>query len=127
MAEAFANHLGAGLVEASSAGLYPAPIVQPLTIQVMAERGIPVVEKPPRSVLFVDWTTLDLVVNMSRMPLGGVMLRFAGREIAWEVPDPIAFGIEVYRDVRAQIEGLVQDLINELRQEQKPGTTDAHR
>ncbi|MBI3665701.1 MAG: hypothetical protein HY236_05650 [Acidobacteria bacterium] len=117
MAEAFANYLGAGLVEASSAGLFPAPVVQPLTLEAMAERDVPVENKPPRSVLYVDWASFDLVVNMSQMALGGVMLRFTGREINWEVHDPIGFGIEVYREVRDQIEHLVTDLIEELRQD----------
>ena len=45
MAEAIANHRFPDLLEASSAGVAPAPIVQPLTYQCLAEKQIPLADE----------------------------------------------------------------------------------
>ena len=115
MAEAFARHLGAAVVEPSSAGFYPAGIIQPETIQVMAERGIRLEPRPPRSVLLVHLNAIDVLVNMSSIPGRDLLRDFPGREIQWQVHDPIGQSIEIYRSVRDQIESKVKDLIEELR------------
>ncbi|MBI3693375.1 MAG: low molecular weight phosphatase family protein [Acidobacteria bacterium] len=115
MAEAFANHLGAGVVEASSAGVYAAPIIQPETIQVMAERGIRLEPREPRNLLFEDPSKIDLVVNMSGVPLAPLRQGLADREIVWHVRDPIGQTPEIYRQVRDEIERKVVELLKELR------------
>lgn len=120
MAEGFARHLGAGVVEASSAGLYPAPIIQPETFAVMAERQAPLEDRPPRRVLALNGADFDLIVNMSGWPVAHLLPGFAGREIAWKVPDPIGQPLGVYRQVCDQIERSVQALIEELRASPAP-------
>ena len=115
MAEAFARRLGDGVVEASSAGIFPAAIIQPETLRVMAERDAPVEDRAPRSVLAIDASRVDLLINMSGRPLAEALSAFAGREIGWDVQDPIGASLAVYRSVRDEIERRVADLIRELR------------
>jgi protein-tyrosine-phosphatase len=116
MAEGFAHHLGAGVIEASSAGLLPALVIQPETFQVMAERGIQLDQKHrPRSIYVVDGAFVDLVVNMASVPASRLLKGFAGREILWPIADPIGRTVEMYRAVRDQIEFKVVDLLEELR------------
>lgn len=121
MAEALARQLGAGVVEASSAGLYPAPIIQPETLQVLAERLIdPSVAEdlgPPRSLLLVNPADVDLIVNMSGIPLDPLLNGFTGRQIVWQVRDPIGLSIEAYRRARDEIEKKLTELLEQLRQE----------
>jgi len=114
MAEALARHLAPDLIEASSAGLYPAQIIQPETIQVLAERGLKLEPRNPQSMLLMDPTGIDLVVNMSGAPLGHLLYSFGGHEILWKIKDPIGQPISVYRNVRDQIEKKLLELINEL-------------
>ena len=115
MAEAFAHHLAFELVEASSAGLYPALIIQPETVQVLAERNIELVPRSPRSIFFIDPAGIDLLVNMSGAPVAPILKGFSGREIPWRIRDPIGQPIEIYRQVRDEIEQKVRELIKELR------------
>lgn len=115
MAEAFARHLSEGVIEASSAGLYPASIIQPETIQVMAERGITIEPRQPQSILLADLTRIDVIVNMTGSVLGALLHGFRGREVTWQMRDPIGQSLEVYRAVRDQIEQKVKGLLEELR------------
>lgn len=115
MAEAFARHLGDGVIEPASAGLSPASIIQPETIAVLAERGIALDPRPPRSIFLVDPASLQVLVNMAGVAVTNMMQGFAGREAVWQVRDPIGQKIEVYRAVRDEIERKVAELIAELR------------
>lgn len=116
MAEGFARHLGAGAVEPSSAGVFPAPIIQPETFQVMAECGMPLEEElVPRNILFLDGGRVDLLVNMSGQPAVRLLRNFQGRALDWEVPDPIGKSLPIYRAVRDEIEQRVRALLAELR------------
>ncbi len=78
MAEGLARHHYSELMEVSSAGLYPAPIVQPETIAVMARKGISLEGQSPKPISAVDWNSMDLVVNMSGMPVLHEMPGFEG-------------------------------------------------
>ena len=111
MAEAFARAYGADTLEAQSAGLNPAAIVQPLTAQVLAERNVRMDGQFPKTVEMVLRDPFDVVINMSgeRFPFP------SGRVVDWRVPDPIGQSEEVYRTVAARIERLVMQLILELR------------
>lgn len=115
MAEGFARHLGGGRLQASSAGIYPASIVQPETFQVMAERGLPLdPAQTPRSLLMVDGASIDILVDMSGQPVTRLLNNFQGREIYWEIADPIGATLPVYRAVRDAIEQKVRALVAEV-------------
>ena len=125
MAEGFARHLGARVIDPSSAGVYPASIVQPETFQVMTECGAPLdPNMTPRNLLHLDGASVDLLVNMSRQPAVRLLRGFQGRVIEWDVRDPIGLSLPVYRAVRDEIQYRVRGLINELKPQMN---TDEHR
>jgi protein-tyrosine-phosphatase len=111
MAEAFARAYGSDVLSAHSAGLSPAMIIQPQTIDVLMERNIRADGQFPKSLDVVLRESFDLIVNMSgqRLQIPG------GHVVDWPVPDPIGQTEEVYRTVATQIEGLVMGLILKLR------------
>jgi arsenate reductase (thioredoxin) len=111
MAEAFARAYGADVMAPQSAGLSPATLIAPLTRQVLEERNLRIEGQFPKSLDLVSRQPFDLAVNMSGQPLAASFTRV----LEWRVPDPIGQSEAVYRDVAAQIEGLVMRLILDLR------------
>lgn len=108
MAEAFARVHGCGVIEPSSAGVYPALTVAPDTLRAMAERNIDVKSHFPKSIEHMDLSKFDLIVDMS----GGLMDPIRKpRVLVWDVPDPIMLEYDDHCEIRDQIEGLVKDLI----------------
>ena len=111
MAEAIAKTYGSDVLTAHSAGLSPAMIIQPQTIQVLLERNVRTDGQFPKNLEVVLQQPFDVVVNMS-----GQRLQVPGaRVIEWPVQDPIGLSETVYRNVATQIEGLVMRLILDLR------------
>lgn len=101
-------------MDAASAGLSPAGIVQPLTKKVMEAKNINIDGQHPKSLNSVPVRSFDLIVNMSgsRLP---TRLPMEVRD--WGIEDPIGRPEEVYVAVRDQIEMQVMLLILELRRE----------
>lgn len=114
MAEGFARRYGADVIEAGSAGIAPASIVQPQTRWTMAEKNIAIDDQFPKAYQPGSW---DLVVNMSGLPLPGPAP--AGLRV-WRIDDPIGASEETYRRVRDQIEVMVMALVLELRRGTPP-------
>ena len=112
MAEGFARAYGSGLVEAASAGLYPAATVARLSRQVMLEKGIDLTGIVPRHLADADPASFDLIVNMSGEPLPGLS---PPEVINWSIPDPVLGPIEEYRQARELIEKKVRELMAEIR------------
>ena len=118
MAEGFARHHHSELMDVSSAGLFPASIVQPETIAVMADKGVSLEGQSPKPISAVDWNSMDLVVNMSGLPVLQAMPGFEGLNLMWAVGDPIGRSNRVYNKVRDRIEELVDGLAETLRSQQ---------
>jgi arsenate reductase (thioredoxin) len=114
MAEGFARYYGADVMEVGSAGLSPAPIVQPLTKQVMLEKDINIDDQFPKDLSGFSLSSFDLLINISGVKLPG---RIPIEMQEWKIEDPIGRSPEVYREVRDQIETLVVRLILELRRD----------
>ncbi len=114
MAEGFARAYGSDVLEARSAGLSPASIVQDLTYSVMRARNISLDGQFPKDLPFARPDECDVIVNMSGAPL---RVRNGARVINWDVEDPYGGPIELYQRVRDQIEQLVMGLILRLRSE----------
>ena len=114
MAEGFARKYGTDVLEAASAGLAPALIVQTLTFKVMEDKGVPITDQFPKDLSALPVTSFDLIVNMSGVKLPG---RIPIEVRDWQVQDPIGRPEEVYVQVRDQIEMLVMQLILELRRD----------
>jgi arsenate reductase (thioredoxin) len=114
MAEGFARKYGSDVLEAASAGLSPASIVQPLTRKVMEAKNINIDGQSPKGLNSVPLRSFDLIVNMSGTKLP---VRVPGEVREWTVQDPISQPEEVYVAVREEIEMRVMLLILELRRE----------
>lgn len=116
MAEGFAARYGSDVMEATSAGLAPAAIVQLQTRQAMQAKNINIDHQFPKDFGHVPVSSFDLIVNMSGSSLPG---RPKAEVREWKVEDPIGKSDEAYAAVCNQIEHLVQMLILELRREAK--------
>ena len=112
MAEGFARRYGSDVMQIASAGLAPAPIIQPLTYKVMVEKNIALEGQYPKDLLTLHGQPFDVVINMSRFKLPTKMA-LDMRE--WDIPDPIGQSEETYVAVRDDIEMRVMKLIIELR------------
>lgn len=113
MAEAFARAYGQDALWVQSAGLGPAPMVAPLTRQVLEERNVRSEGQFPKGLDMLTREKFDLVVNMSGQPF-----KFpTGEMVEWPVRDPIGKTVETYRAVADQIEALVMRLILDARAE----------
>jgi len=114
MAEGFARAYGGDVIEAGSAGLSPAPIVQPLTKKVMQAKNISLDNQFPMDIGLMDLSRHDLIVNMSGWPLPFVP---ACPIVEWSVRDPIGASEKLYEKVRDEIEARVVQLVLEMRRE----------
>ena len=116
MAEGFARRYGSDVMEPWSAGLAPANVIQPLTKKVMEAKNINIDDLYPKELNTLDFTSFDLIVNMSNRPFP-TRLPIEIRD--WKVEDPVGKTEEVYVAVRDQIEMLVMHLILEFRREER--------
>ncbi|MFH0975021.1 MAG: NAD(P)H-dependent oxidoreductase [Spirochaetota bacterium] len=113
MSEAFTAYYAGSTVEALSAGDNPAESISGNMIQIMAEKGIDMAFRSPKSVQEVLMNNKpDVIVTMGcdvSCPLiPGVKL------INWDLPDPAGKSLEFIRELRQNIEKNVIDLIKEL-------------
>jgi len=113
MASAFARMLGGNRIDALDAGSTPAERVNPLMETVMAEAGIDMAYRRPRSIEAVTAETRpDMIITMGcgeQCPfIPGVEYR------DWDLPDPAGQPVEFIRQVRDDIKQRVEKLIAEL-------------
>ena len=113
MAEAFLRRLAGGRAEAQSAGTEPGERVNPIAVEVMAERGISLAAHEPKLLTQerADWA--DRVVTMGcgiDEPCPSVQAEIED----WGLPDPSGQPIAVVREIRDQIEERVSLLLREL-------------
>jgi len=114
MAEAFARKYGSDVLEAESAGVAPASMIPEVTKKVMGEKGIKLDEQFPKGLGEVPFHEIEMVVNMSGVPLRGIP---ATRTREWRVKDPMGEKESVHAQVRDEIERYVMALVLELRQQ----------
>ena len=113
MAEAFLQRAAGGRLDVESAGEDPLREIDPLTLEVMAEKGIDLAFRRPKALEELDLRRpFDLVVRM------GCEVECAHvptlREENWELEDPAGRSLSVYRWVRDQVEARVRELVNRL-------------
>ncbi len=114
MAEAWANHLGQGRVQASSAGSQPLGAITKDTYTVMNEKGISLDGQWSKGLRDVPGGDMDVIVGMGCEVACPVPAGFKGRVVEWDIPDPYARGLNAFRDARDLIEQEVRDLLTEL-------------
>lgn len=116
MAEAIANQRFSDVMEASSAGVAPAPIVQAQTYQCLAEAGVELSpEKRPLRLDRSDWRSMDVIVNISGEGIAKTIEGFQGATLLWDVLDPIGLPMPAYREARDRLGRLVERLAQQLR------------
>jgi protein-tyrosine-phosphatase len=118
MAEGFARQRYPELFAAMSAGVMPASIVQPETIEVMSEIGISIEGQTAKPIRDVDWKSADLVINMSGTGILQMLPGYENGNLIWPVDDPMGRSMRKYRRVRDQIGKLVDDLAVMVRRQQ---------
>ena len=105
MAQAFYERAGG---EARSAGTQPSTQVHPEVVEVMRELGIDLEGRVPRKLSREDAEWADLVVTMG---CGDACPVLPGkRYLDWNLQDPAGMPVEVVRQIRDQIAGLVEEL-----------------
>lgn len=122
MAQAFLNTVGGEYFEAESAGMEPTAI-NPLAVEVMAEKGIDISRAEPRSVfdLVKKGKEYGYVITVcdeaaQRCPV----FPFTFRRIHWNLEDPAGFQgsheerLEQTRKVRDEIESRVNQFVHEF-------------
>jgi len=117
MAQGFFNHLARarGLaLTADSAGTQPEGHVSPEAIEVMAEHGIDISHHTSDRVDPEALVDCDCVVTMGCDDRDVCPATFRGVARDWGIRDPKGHSIEVFREVRDEIEGYVRDLLDEM-------------
>ena len=112
IAAALAQHLSGGRVHVRSAGSDPLDQVNPLIIQVLAERGITLTDAYPKPLTGDVVRAADVIITMG---CGDTCPVFPGkRYLDWDIPDPHGQPVDVVRDIRDQIQARVTTLLRDL-------------
>jgi arsenate reductase len=114
MAEAWANSLGAGLVDAYSAGVNPIGVVRP-TVEIMAEAGVDISRQRSKAVDEFVGEEFDYVITLCDN--AREMCPYfpgEGKRLHWPIEDPYGLGLDTYRRARDEIRARVEAFLNEL-------------
>jgi protein-tyrosine-phosphatase len=114
IAEALANQLGEGKVQAFSAGTRPLGVISQDTRAVLREKGITLDEHWSKGLRDVPISEMDFVVEMGYEVKCPLPADFKGQLIRWHIPDPYFLDWGGFRDVRDLIEREVRRLLAEL-------------
>ncbi len=114
LAAALAEHLSAHRVHVRSAGSAPTNEVNPLVIDVLAERGITLQTPYPKPLSDNVIGAADVIVTMG---CGDACPIYPGKRYEdWKVADPDGQPIEVVREIRddipARVTTLLRDILN---------------
>jgi len=121
MAEAFARHYGKGQLEASSAGIDPKGL-HPLTVKVMAEKGIDVSRQGSKALTDEMLREADYVVTVcGHADEHCPALPSHVRKLHWPIEDPAILSgqapdevLAAFRRARDELESRVRDLVASL-------------
>ena len=112
MAAALAEHLSGGRVHVRTAGSAPADRVNPVVVEVLAERGIDLTEAYPKPLTDAVVRAADVIVTMG---CGDACPVYPGkRYLDWNVADPAGQEPAAVEAIAADIEGRVRGLLTEL-------------
>lgn len=112
MAAALAEHLSARRVHVRSAGSQPASAINPVVIEVLAERGIALSVAYPKPLTESVLKAADVIITMG---CGDTCPYFPGKRYEdWDVADPEGQPVEVVREIRDDIQARVTTLLREV-------------
>jgi arsenate reductase (thioredoxin) len=116
MAEGFANHYGKAWLAARSAGTNPAGFIMPNTVEAMQEKGIDISRQASKSLATIELKWMNWIVIMEPRLARMVPETLPRVErLIWPVPDPVGQSMDVYRQVRDQIELRVLEFLDTVR------------
>lgn len=111
MAEGFARELGRNVLEVKSGGTRPAARVSRTAVEAMEEKGIDISGQEPEP-LDPDWAaSADYVISMGCGVEETCPADLYERMVDWDLDDPVGQPIEVFREVRDEIEARVRRLV----------------
>lgn len=118
MAEAWLKHYGGQRYEVHSAGFAPKGAIHPLTLAVMAERGLDLADQRCKDVTeYLGRTNFHYLITVcgrDEADCPTAFLNSGGERLEWDFADPVAFvgsaeeTIATFRRVRNQIETQIQ-------------------
>ena len=112
MAAAFLHSLADGRVHVRSAGSTPASEVDPAVVTVMDEAGLDISQEFPKPLTDEVVAAADVVITMG---CGDACPVYPGkRYLDWDLPDPRGQDLAAVREIRADVESRVQDLLTDL-------------
>jgi arsenate reductase (thioredoxin) len=112
MAAALAQHLSAGRVHVRSAGSAPTDQINPLAVQVLAERGMNLTEAYAKPLTNDVVHAADVIVTMG---CGDACPIYPGkRYLDWDVADPKNQPIARVRDIRDDLQARITALLRDL-------------
>lgn len=112
MAAALAEHLSARRVHVRSAGSQPANAINPVVVEVLAERGIALTVAYPKPLTDSVLKAADVIITMG---CGDTCPYFPGKRYEdWDVADPDGQPVEVVREIRDDIQAPVTTLLREV-------------
>jgi arsenate reductase len=124
LAEALANHLGAGRIEAESAGTFPVGVNR-YAVEVLNEIGLDASGQYSKGLDDVPGP-FDLVVTLCDSALGQCPAPLlSGAHEHWSTPDPsfVPGGPDVvrqsFREARDRLQGQIRELIDRVRPVQR--------
>ncbi|MGB9618965.1 MAG: arsenate reductase ArsC [Armatimonadota bacterium] len=114
MAEAFAKRLGAGRIEALSAGTEPADGLNPTVVEAMREIGYDMTGHYPKLLTPEMVESADRIITMGCGVDAGVCPASFLPTEDWGLDDPKGQPIEKVRQIRDEIERRVRALVEEM-------------
>jgi protein-tyrosine-phosphatase len=111
MAEAFARKYAEEKIYISSAGNKPVDKVNPVVVEAMKEKGIDISMNKPKLLTFEMAHEADLIVTMGCNDQGICPGPFYKPTVDWKLENPKRKPIEKVREIRNEIDQLVQGLV----------------
>ena len=108
MAEALARHYWEDSLEVLSAGVYPLGKITPYTLDVLMERNIPTDGLHSKGLAAVDFSRVDVVVDLADFPVEPVPGGFEGKVVKAFVPDPYGGTLDDFREALATIDRILK-------------------
>jgi protein-tyrosine-phosphatase len=124
MAAGLLNKHAGGAVVVRSAGSAPADTVNPAVVEAMSEVGIDISQEFPKPLTTEAVQASDVVITMG---CGDACPVFPGkRYLDWKLDDPAGQDVDTVRRIRDEIDGLVRELLAELRDPPTASTAAGH-
>jgi arsenate reductase len=114
MAEGWARRLGAGRVEAYSAGVSPTRVV-PATVEVMAEAGVDVSAQRSKSADLFVGEEFDYIITLCDNAREDYPYFPGGaKRLHWPIDDPYGLDLDAYRRARDDIKRRLEEFFAEM-------------